>query len=101
MPALASSLIRTWAPIVAGWLIGLPVAPALLRLFGVDTESARTVVATAVTAALSGAYYLAVRVLERRWPGLGVLLGRAAQPISYAPAPEVRRALTRQGGRLP
>lgn len=91
MPPFPASLVRTWAPIVAGWLIGLPVAPALLGVLGVDTATARDVAATAVSSALAAGYYLAVRLLERRWPALGVLLGHAAQPTSYTTAAGVRQ----------
>jgi hypothetical protein len=35
---------------------------------------------TAVTALVTGVYYVAARLLEQRWPAAGVLLGSRRQP---------------------
>jgi hypothetical protein len=75
--ALTTSLIRTLAPILAGWLVSIPAAGPLLQLLGVhDGPSA----SAAVAGVLGTAYYALVRVLESRWPKLGVLLGVPAPP---------------------
>lgn len=77
----APSIVRTVVPLLVGWLISLPVTAAL----GLD----ETTVTGLVTVALSALYYVAVRSLERRWPGVGVLLGSARQP-TYVPLPEAK-----------
>jgi uncharacterized membrane protein len=64
------SLIRTWVPIAVGVVI------AWLTAHGVSTDP--TVSAGFVagfTGLLSGAYYALVRLLEAKFPFLGVLLG--------------------------
>jgi hypothetical protein len=38
-----------------------------------------------LTGLLAGAYYTVVRLLEAKWPALGLLLGHAAKP-QYKPA---------------
>lgn len=72
----APSIVRTVAPVVAGWLI------ALALHVGVHLDGATTL--TAVTSALSVAYYALARVAEQhlgaRW---GWLLGWAQVP-TYA-----------------
>lgn len=67
------SIVRTLSPLVVGWLLSLPVTAAL----GVDQGTLTAL----VTVALSAGYYVAVRALEQRWPGVGVLLGSARQPV--------------------
>lgn len=72
-PNLAPSLVRTIVPMAVGalsaWCINtlgieLPMDPA--------TET--------LTAIASGVYYAAVRWLESRWPGAGILLGARSRP---------------------
>lgn len=81
------SLIRTYTPIgvglVAGWLAtrGLHLDP--------PAQAAVTAVATAV---ISAAYYAAVRALEVKFPALGLLLGKRAQPVYVKPAAPVAPA---------
>jgi hypothetical protein len=79
-PAVVTSLIRTWSPMVAGWLIGLPLARPVLALFGIDTPTAQRVGAGAVAVVAGAVYYGVVRWAESRWPAVGRLLGRAAAP---------------------
>lgn len=83
MNPLATSLIRTVTPLIAGWLLSLPIAPALISLLGMsgDPTADKARVTGLVTAALSAAYYTAVRLLEQKYPKLGALLGRAVQPV--------------------
>jgi hypothetical protein len=76
---LAPSLIRTWVPVIVGsflsWLITV----------GIELdERSSTALITALTGLLIAAYYTAVRLLERRWPQVGVLLGLAKTPDSYS-----------------
>ncbi|HZE66591.1 MAG TPA: hypothetical protein VE081_08185, partial [Sporichthyaceae bacterium] len=51
----------------------------------VDPSSQAGLVALCV-AALSAGYYALARLLEKRWPALGFLLGVAAKPV-YPTAP--------------
>lgn len=70
-------VIRTFTPLVAGWLIGL----GLVEWTGL-TEADIT---NLVTVLLSAAYYLVARGLEHVWPKAGVLLGFPRKPV-YPPA---------------
>jgi hypothetical protein len=84
-PPLVTSLIRTWAPMLAGWMISLPLAQPVLDALGADTPTATRVVTGAVVSVAGAAYYTAVRLAERRWPAFGALLGRAAEPMYAKP----------------
>lgn len=77
-PSLAPSLVRTFVPIIVGAL-----AAVLLTHVGIvlPIEAASEV----MTAILSGLYYALIRVLERRWPGIGVFLGSTQQPVYTTP----------------
>jgi hypothetical protein len=74
------SLVRTWVPIVVGslisWLAGLGLN------VNDDAQGAMTVLMTAI---LIGLYYTVVRLLEKQFPWIGVLLGAQAQPQYPAP----------------
>lgn len=72
-----TSLIRTYAPMLAGWLLSLPVARPVLDALGIgDTPAA----SAAVAALLGAAWYGLVRLAEHFWPKAGVLLGVPAAP---------------------
>ena len=77
------SLIRTYVPIVVGsllaWLVAAGVIPTPL---GPDAEAG---LVTAITAVAIGAYYTLVRLLERKFPQLSILLGSTKQPATYSP----------------
>lgn len=66
------SLIRTYTPIVAGYLVSL----ALSAGFQVDSAQAETL----LTGASIAGYYALVRYLERKWPAVGWLLGSPRKP---------------------
>ena len=78
------SLIRTYLP----YLVGLVVS--WLSMLGITvTDDQRAMLVTAIGWAVGTVYHLLVRVLERRWPALSVLLGSRKQPTYAAkPAPE-------------
>jgi len=79
MNALVASVIRTYTPIIVGQLA------AWLILIHVPVEPSLAVLLTAlVGAALSGAYYTLVRVLEQQWPWFGAFLGLASSPDTYS-----------------
>lgn len=77
----ATSLIRTYVPIIVGALV------SYLLTLGIELDvNAQTGLVVFLTAFLQGAYYLIVRILERRYPKLGVLLGSEAQPKYVNPS---------------
>jgi len=85
--ALALSIIRTYVPIVVGAL-----ASWLLVTFAFELEAdIQAHLIIALTGLLQAVYYAAVRALETRFPGVGVLLGAAKTPDTYSkgnePAP--------------
>lgn len=75
MNNLAVSLVRTWVPILVGSLVSWCASLG----FQVGTETRRSLMVW-MTGLLIGAYYTAVRWLERRYPKLGFLLGSRQQP---------------------
>lgn len=94
------SLIRTWVPVGVGavlawvatnWDIGVPD----------DASSSLVVGVTALAIAL---YYGVVRLLERRFPWFGVMLGAKREPeyASSATLPAARQVGRpgREGGRF-
>lgn len=75
MSDFVTSLIRTYVPIVVGALV------AWLSSKGIAIDPSDVVGFTAfLGAAFSGLYYLIARLLERRFPQLGFLLGSAKKP---------------------
>ncbi|UCD24741.1 MAG: hypothetical protein JSW51_02150 [Gemmatimonadota bacterium] len=72
------SLIRTWSPIVAGFL-GTLVVQAL----GVEIDT--VALAALITSILSGAWYALARWLEGKFSWAGWLLGAAKQPVYPVP----------------
>ena len=79
MSDFITSQIRTVSPIVVGGLISW-LATLGLEL-DAETQSGLVI---ALTGILQAAYYLIVRLLERRWPKVGVLLGSAKKPAYRA-----------------
>lgn len=70
------SLIRTWVPIGAGFVLTM-----LARKFGIviDEESTAGLVA-GVTALAAAGYYWLARLIEAKLPWAGVFLGSRKQP---------------------
>jgi len=79
-----ASLIRTIVPVAAGAVISWL---ALVNL-EVDADGQAALVSL-LTAGLTGAYYVVVRLVEQKVPQVGWLLGLAKSPDSYSvePAP--------------
>jgi hypothetical protein len=70
------SLIRTYVPVVVGALVSW-----LIVHYGWHVSKDIQVGAdTALTAFIIAAYYTLVRLLENKFPWLGVLLGHVAKP---------------------
>lgn len=73
------SLIRTYVPLLVAYLVGW------LASLGISvSDEAQAAIVTAIGTVVAGAYYAIVRVLERRWPALALLLGSRQQPAGYA-----------------
>lgn len=64
------SLIRTYTPILAG---------SLLSWLALD-EATSTSAVTALTGIFIALYYTVVRLLERKFPRFGILLGSTREP---------------------
>ena len=83
MNTLALSLIRTYAPILVGafasWLLTVGL--------DIDSETQAGLVIF-LTGLLQAVYYTVVRVLEQKFPGIGVLLGAAKSPDAYSKGDE-------------
>ena len=71
-----ASLIRTWVPVGVGFVVTLL---ATKFNFVVDDETKAQGIAF-FTAILTGVYYAAVRLLEKKNPKFGWLLGLAKTP---------------------
>lgn len=80
MNSFAVSLIRTYTPLLVGML--LTWLASSLHIV-IDPSSQAGLVALCVTV-LTAAYYLLVRLVERRMPSFGVLLGAVKQPTYSA-----------------
>lgn len=81
--ALLASIIRTLVPIGVGQIV------ALLALASVILDQAtKDALGTVLGGLITAVYYLAIRLLEQRWPAIGVLLGLAKTPDSYSKEPD-------------
>ena len=78
MSDLSKSIIRSVTPIIVGAVVALLAHLGLSEFSG--AASAEVVVLVAA------AYSAGVRVLEKKWPQLGILLGVPGAP-AYAPKP--------------
>ena len=76
------SLIRTYVPIAVGSVISF-----LVVQYGfVIDESITGQLVAGLTGLLIAGYYLLARLLERKFPQLGFLLGTSAVPVYVEPA---------------
>jgi len=80
---LIPSLVRTWVPVAVGGVISW-LATQNLQVSG-GTQDALATLLTSVVIAL---YYTVARVLEQKWPALGLLLGSTKQPAYGSTAPQ-------------
>lgn len=69
---LLPSIVRTIVPIVVGAVVAVGARAGL----DIDPGAATPL----FDAVIMGAYYTAVRLAERRWPQVGILLGWAVTP---------------------
>ena len=84
------SLIRTYVPVTVGQVLAWLVVRGVIDT-GTITDDQQATVSAVAGAVLTGVYYTVVRLAERRWPHVGVLLGSARQPVAYAPGEDVAR----------
>lgn len=91
------SLIRTYVPVGVGALV------AWLLTLGIELdETVRNGLVVGATGLVIAVYYTVVRLLEKRWPFFGVLLGSTKQPEYSTPpvtetvdaAPALREPVT-------
>lgn len=76
MNSFVTSLIRTYVPIIVGAVV------SYLLTVGIEIDSeAQAGLVVGLTGVLQAAYYLAVRLIERKFPQAGVLLGSAKQVV--------------------
>lgn len=68
---LLPSLLRTFVPVLVGLILGV------LGSTAVGFEEQLTAV---ISAAITLVYYLVLRLVEQKWPKLGILLGSAKKP---------------------
>lgn len=78
------SLIRTYVPVAVGSALAWLAATLGIVL---DKDSSAALTAGFVGLAVA-AYYTLVRLLERRWPAFGLLLGRREAPTYGLPPAE-------------
>lgn len=78
MSDFVTSLVRTYVPIIVGAVV------SFLATKGINVEPEAAAGLTAfLTAVISGAYYLVVRLLESKYPAFGKLLGSSKKPEYY------------------
>lgn len=77
------SLIRTVVPVAVGAALTWLGSAAGIIL----PSDASTGLTAGVVALVVAAYYALVRLIERRWPGVGLLLGARRQPSYPAKTP--------------
>lgn len=76
MSDVVVSFIRTYVPVLVG---------AVLTWLGsvldiVVPEDGSTSLIAGITAVVIAAYYAVIRLLERKWPWFGILLGKSVTP---------------------
>ncbi len=78
---LFPSLIRTYVPLIVGYLVGW------LATLGITVTSDQQVaIIGAIGTIAAGVYYTVVRLLEKKFPWATVLLGSSVQPTNYQSA---------------
>lgn len=76
MNSYVASLIRTWVP------IGVAALCAWLAALGIQVDDGtRALLASAIGGLAGAGYYALVRLIERKIPAVGVLLGTAVTPV--------------------
>jgi hypothetical protein len=70
------SQIRTYVPIIVGAFV------SWLTLKGIELDpETQSGLIVALTGTLQAAYYFIVRIVEKKYPKAGILLGSATKPV--------------------
>lgn len=90
MPSLKPSIIRTVAPIIAGYLLSVPLIAAVAQVLGIDLGHLTAAVALGLASGIpvvQAIGYVVLRRAERRWPVVGEILAKIGWPgePSYEP----------------
>lgn len=81
LATLLPSLIRTYVPILVGFLVGWA------STIGINvTNEDRMLLVSGISSVAAAAYYALARILERKFPWATILLGSSVQPTTYSPA---------------
>ena len=81
MSDLIISRIRTYVPLVIGWLLAQAAgALGLLEKIGIHVEIDQGKAAAVAVVGASFVWYEVARRLEKRWPRFGWMLGLPKQP---------------------
>lgn len=83
MGDLFRSVVRTFVPVVVGLIM------AGLAKAGIEMDS--TALTTVIDALFVGGYYVVIRLLERRFPAVGWLLGLPVTPTYERPSDDTNR----------
>ena len=83
------SLVRTYVPIAVGSVISFLVVNYGL----VVDESITAQLVAGLTGLIIAGYYLLARLLERKFPALGVLLGSTQKPVYVEQTPATKEEL--------
>lgn len=75
------SLVRTWVPVVVGGFISWAATQSIQV-----SDQVQGALVTVLTSAIIAVYYTVVRLLEQKWPFMGLLLGSTSQP-TYGTTP--------------
>lgn len=75
MGDLATSFIRTLVPMIVGAIVSFLASKSIT----LDATAAANL-ATFIGLAVSGLYYIIVRIVELKFPQFGILLGKAKKP---------------------
>lgn len=86
-----TSLIRTLAAYLVAWLVALPAAPAIEHALNIDSAGAQAKLTGLFVFAAGTAYYALARLIERKWPQAGVLLGVPVPPVYVPSAKDVHQ----------
>lgn len=80
LSAEARSYLKSLRRTFVAWIVGIAVASATDIGIVLPVEATTEVVAALV----GGGYYAVLRLLEHRWPVVGVLLGGRGEPTYQA-----------------
>lgn len=80
MTNFVTSLIRTYVPIIVGAIV------SYLLTLGIELDAdSQAGLIVAMTGILQAIYYFIARILEKKFPQFGVLLGSTAKPLYVEP----------------